>query len=108
LQVLDTTGLIVDLEASIDTGFSGFLTLPPDLIAVLQIPYERSDIFVLGDNSEAELHLYAGRLLWHGQDKSVILLAAEGIPLIGMSLLEGSDLFVHVVAGGEVRIEEWP
>ena len=108
LQLVDQSGLLVDLQAFVDTGFSGFLTLPLGLITVLQFPYDRSSRFTLGDNSEIEAHLYTGKLLWDGPEREVAVLAAEGTPLVGMSLLEGYRLFVDVIAGGEVRIEQRP
>ena len=38
LKVLGPSGQEEDVEAVIDTGFNGFLTLPPDLIARLGCP----------------------------------------------------------------------
>jgi clan AA aspartic protease len=108
LQLVDATGLLVDIEAYVDTGFSGFLTLPLELIQVLQLPYDGSDIFTLAGDSEVEFDLYQVTLIWDGGDRKVRVLAAAGTPLIGMSLLEGFHLFMDVVAGGEVRIEQRP
>jgi hypothetical protein len=42
---------------------------------------------------------------WHGTPREVIALAADGDPLIGMSLLRGSRLSIDVINGGEVRID---
>jgi len=42
-QVIDTV---------IDTGFSGFLSLPSAIITALNLPWSASDIVTLGDGSE--------------------------------------------------------
>ena len=42
---------------------------------------------------------------WFGEWRTVSTLVGEGDALIGMKLLEGSDLHIRVTPGGEVRIE---
>ncbi len=39
LVVRDAGGQAHDVEAVVDTGFNGFLTLPPALIAALRLPW---------------------------------------------------------------------
>lgn len=41
-----------EIEAVIDTGFNGSLTLPPSLVEDLELPFRRRDRAVLGDGSE--------------------------------------------------------
>jgi clan AA aspartic protease len=106
--VVDQTGLLVDIEAAVDTGFSGYLILPPDLIAALQLAYDRTDSFTLGENSVVRFDVHTANVVWDGQERDIGVLASHGTPLAGMSLLEGYHLFVDVVAGGEVRIEQRP
>ena len=94
-----------DVEAVIDTGFSGFLTLSPALVVGLQLlPWGTSE-FTLGDGSEAIFDVYIVTLLWDGQERDIFVLAAEGGPLVGMSLLEGFRLAVDVIENGAVTIE---
>jgi predicted aspartyl protease len=40
------------VDTVIDTGFSGFLTLPSSIITALDLPWSASDIVTLGDGSE--------------------------------------------------------
>lgn len=108
VQVVDSSGLLVDLEAAVDTGFSGFLTLPSSLIQVLQLPFDHSDLFTLGDERDVEFDLYMASLNWNGQTRPVSVLAADGMPLVGMSLLEGYHLSIDIVIGGEVLIQPRP
>ncbi len=91
--------------ALIDTGFSGFLSLPPDTISELELPFVEEKIFVLANQREEQISLYQAVILWDGE-KRLVLVAATGIPLIGMALLEGFRLTVDVTDGGAVLIEK--
>jgi clan AA aspartic protease len=108
VPVRDRRGQLREVEATIDTGFSGYLTLPPALIAALQLPYDRTEVYTLGDNSNVAFDLHSATVVWDGQDRAVFVLASGSRPLVGMSLLQGYHLFVDVVDGGEVRIEARP
>jgi clan AA aspartic protease len=104
----DAGGQAIDLQATIDTGFSGHLTLPLGVIATLQLPYDRAEIYTLGDNSDVAFDLYSATLIWDGRDRPVFVLSSGSEPLFGMSLLHGFYLFVDVVDGGEVLIQPRP
>lgn len=41
-------------------------------------------------------------VLWHGARKVVSVLATGRLPLLGMLLLDGSDLNIQVASGGLV------
>lgn len=106
LDVLGRDGQGRRIEAVVDTGFTGYLTLPADVAASLGLPQRSSERFILADGSEAVLAVYRGRVLWHDRELRIPVSQGEGEALIGMSLLRGSDLRIEVVAGGEVHIEE--
>ena len=46
------------------------------------------------------------RIIWHGQGLEVPVLQADGGPLIGMALLNGSRVIMDVVKDGQVKIEK--
>lgn len=92
----------------LDTGFTDRLTLPPGLVADLNLPLLGSASVVLADGSTQALPMYRARLLWQGHECAVRAYAAPGDPLVGMALLRGSWLTVDVMPGGAVRIEELP
>ena len=46
------------VDTVIDTGFSGFLSLPSAIIVALNLPWSASDIATLGDGSETLFDLY--------------------------------------------------
>ena len=106
IHLLNLTRQTRDTEAVLDTGFSGFLMLPMDIIAELQLPYMESRYFTLGDQRSVSFDLYAVSILWDGTMRRVLALAKSGgSPLVGMALLKGYTLFLDAVDGGEVRIE---
>ncbi|MBA2714371.1 MAG: clan AA aspartic protease [Rubrobacteraceae bacterium] len=94
------------IEVVIDTGFTGYLTLPVDATASLGLPERGSETFMLADGSEAVLPVYRGGVVWHGRDLRIPVSQADGGALVGMSLLRGSRLRVDAVPGGDVQIEE--
>jgi clan AA aspartic protease len=104
VNVLLPSGAAVSLEAVIDTGFNGFLTLPADEIARLELPAIGFVDAVLGDGSEVELATFRARLAWEGQSRDVNILEAEGGPLLGAGLLADCELTVLFVANGRVSI----
>ena len=93
------------IEAVIDTGFTGYLTLPSVLIERIKLQQAGEQITILGDENRVVLKRYIAKVLWHGVERDVYVLQAEGGPLIGMSLLYGSRLILDVVAGGDVTIK---
>ena len=93
------------VEALIDTGFSGFLSLPLSMIESLELPWIFSDFVTLGDGSEVIFQMYRATIIWDGQFKVVDVAASESEPLLGMSLLYGFKLQVEAVERGIVTIE---
>jgi clan AA aspartic protease len=108
IKIYDVNRQIVDLDATVDTGFSGYLTLPTATIRQLQLTYDRTETYTLGDNNDVDFDLYRGMLFWDGQDRNVFVLSTESEPLIGMSSLHGYTLFIDVVDGGAIRIAVRP
>jgi predicted aspartyl protease len=95
-------------DVIIDTGFTGFLTLPLPQIAKLGFPYQGLIDARLGNGSAAEFDMFAGAVLWDGQLREGIVLAVDGTPLVGMGLLHGSRLCLDITDGGPVTIERLP
>jgi clan AA aspartic protease len=94
------------VEAVVDTGFTGHLTLPSEVVLSLDL-LERGFVEVeLADGGYTGLDVYEARVLWGDQQLPIPVYETEGEPLVGMSLLRGSRLTVEVAPGGEVVIED--
>jgi clan AA aspartic protease len=92
-------------DAVIDTGFTGFLSLPIAIIMELELQWSYRDRATLGDGSETVFDVYNAEILWNGQLREIEIDAAETEPLLGMALLRGYRLQVDTIEGGLVTIE---
>jgi clan AA aspartic protease len=99
----NATTLLVDTV--IDTGFSGFLTLPFDIISTLELSWEGRDVATLGDGNSCTFEVYMVIVIWDGQYREIYVNESETVPLIGMRLLRGYDLRIKTIEGGTVTIE---
>jgi len=89
----------------IDTGFTGYLTLPTSAIESLGLPWLCREQGMLADGQLHIFDVYAATLVWDDQERIVEVEAADIEPLIGMSLLAGTKLTIEVQSGGNVMIE---
>jgi clan AA aspartic protease len=105
LTVRDDVGQPHDVE-SIDTGFNGFLTLPPAIIAKLRLPWLCRQQGELADGSVLEFDVYVATVDWKGRPRSVEVEAADAQPLLGMALMQGLELRIQIVPGGALTIAE--
>lgn len=108
LQLVASAGQAVDIDAVVDTGFTGSLTLPLGLIGLLGFAFRSRQQIMLGDGSLVLADVFVGTVLWEGKSIVIEIDAAETDPLLEMSLLYGSDLRVQVVDGGTVTIDALP
>lgn len=96
------------IEAVLDTGFTGYLMLPSDLINHLSLQLIGTRNVILGDGSNVTLDLYRAKVLWHNVERIVYALRSDAELLVGMSLLHGSRVTLDVVANGNVTIDVLP
>jgi clan AA aspartic protease len=94
-----------EIECIVDTGFSGSLSLPPALVAELGLPFRRRGRALLADGRETSFDIHEASVIWDGRPRLVPTDAVDSDPLIGMTLLEGYELTVQAVVGGNVSIE---
>jgi predicted aspartyl protease len=64
----------------IDTGFTGFLSLPRTMIESLGLPWIFRDVATLGDGSEAIFDMYRAIVIWDSQPQVVDVAASEADP----------------------------
>lgn len=108
LTVRGPGGQEYEIAAVIDTGFDGALTLPLGRIASLGLPWRWRGRALLADGTESLFDIYEATMAWDGTPRRIAVDAAETGPLLGMTLLYGYELMMHVVEGGRVRIQALP
>ena len=94
-----TTAAAMDIEAWVDTGFTGELVLPQDRIAALRLPRSAIVKAELGDGSETALEVYSCLIEWFGHVQQIEVIANTGTSsLLGVGLLQGHILTVDYAA----------
>jgi len=96
------------VQAMIDTGFNGHLTLPTKLIDRLGLPSAGHRRATLGDGRVVVFQVYLATVWWYDRAREILALQSDGGPLVGMGLLAGSRVTFDVVADGFVDIERLP
>jgi clan AA aspartic protease len=105
LVVRGPTGKEEHIDAVIDTGFNGSLTLPSRILSTLDLPWRRRAKAFLADGSESVFDIFEGYVVWDAMVRRIPVDAAETVPLVGMGLLEGFEFNVQVKPGGPVTIK---
>ena len=105
LPLRGPAGRTREIEAVIDTGYNGFLTLPTETVAQLELPFLGPSRATLANGVVETFDVHEATVLWDGQPRDIEADATGGTPLVGMLLLDGHDLNVQVRVGGRVLIE---
>ncbi|MFM7712376.1 MAG: clan AA aspartic protease [Microcystis sp.] len=93
------------IKAVIDTGYTGFLTLPSTIITTLGLKWYMQEEGILGNGSLCLFNVFEATVIWDGQIKSIEINESETDPLVGMGLLDGYELNIQGFAGGLVTIK---
>ena len=105
LPIRGSSGRTREVEAAIDTGFNGSLTLPAELAEELKLPFITTVAAFLANGEMVRLNVYRVELLWDGRTRYIRADATGKRPLVGMSLLHRQSLYLEVVEGGRVEIQ---
>jgi hypothetical protein len=55
-----------------------------------------------------ELDTYIGGVIWHGDEREILVVQVDGDLVAGMALLYGSRVIMDVVEDGDVIIDPLP
>jgi len=105
LSVQGPSGQSSEVEAVVDTGFTGFLTVTPALATELGLALEGTSRGTLADGSEVTFDVYDVAVLWDGHPRYVLADAADTTPLVGMRLMDRHNLNIDIEDGGRVVIQ---
>ncbi|MBI3247573.1 MAG: clan AA aspartic protease [Deltaproteobacteria bacterium] len=108
LTVHGPNGQEQEIEAVIDTGFNGSLTLPTALITALELPWRRRGRALLADGNESVVEIYEATVIWDGTARRISVDEVDVMPLVGMALLYGYELTVQIVEGGRILLKPLP
>ena len=104
LSLQGPSGQTQDIEAVIDTGYSGFLTLPTTLVTDLRLPFAYIGRAFLANDDEVTFDVHDVIVLWDGQPRHIKADATGSTPLVGMLLLDKHNLNIDIETGGRVTI----
>lgn len=91
--------LPTQLEAWIDTGFTGDLVLSQATIFSLGLPQSGTVGAQLGDGSSTVMNTFTCLIDWFGQEKQIEVVANSGqYPLLGVGLLRDHILTVDYLS----------
>lgn len=106
VSILDGHDIAHSFEFIVDTGFTGHLTLPSDVINRLGLNYSGQRAVATADGFTHNVDVYTARVLLHEIRRHVFVIRLESPPLLGMRALLGCKLSVNVYAGGRVVVDE--
>jgi clan AA aspartic protease len=108
LSIRGRRGLVREIEAVVDTGFTAWLTLPSAVVAALGLRWHSFGRGTLADGSECFFDIYEGRVVWDDRVRRIRVHVFDADPLVGMALLRGCELKMHVRSRGRVIIKRLP
>ena len=106
VSVQDINGQEHQWDAVVDTGFNGWLTLPPDSIVRLGLRWQRLGTAILADGSQTLFDVYEVTVIWEGRLITIPVDEADSELLVGMSLMDGYELTIQAIDGGAVTLRQ--
>ncbi len=92
------------LDFVVDTGFTGYLSLPLRAVDAMQLPYLEDIPATLADDTDVNMAVHLGRIRWNGGERDVRILAGVRRPLLGTALLAGHEMLAQFQDGGTLTL----
>jgi clan AA aspartic protease len=108
ITIQGPSGQQIDIDATIDTGYDGTLTLTPALIGQLALTSQRRGRAILGDGTTCDFDIYQSEVIWDGQALPMIVDEADTMPLVGMAMMEDYELTIQGRPQVQVTISALP
>ena len=100
IPISNGTGGARDIKFTVDTGFTGWLTLPDDVILDLGLLWQGTRAYTLADGSDAETDLY----LAFFASTPVLVHRIDDESLLGAAMMNECRLTVDFWEGGWVTL----
>lgn len=108
LRLRGPSGTVAEVDAVIDTGYTGTLTLPTPVAESLGLTRGVGGQAVLADGTSRRFDTFATEVEWGGRWRGVEAYALGNEVLIGMRFSAGHGLRVGVVDRGTVEVTALP
>jgi clan AA aspartic protease len=108
LRVKGPGGIETSVDAVVDSGYTGSLTLSAATVAALGLVRQSGGSATLADGSSRPFDIYAAEVEWDGVWRAILVSAVGAESLLGMRLLVGHTLRIDVVPGGVVESTPLP
>ena len=108
LRLLRPDGSSADIDAVFDSGYDGWLTLPPILAAEFGERLPPSTSLELADGTQRIVGTFRVIAALEGELLEIDVLELPGEPLAGVQLLAGCRVTMDLVPGGPVAIRRLP
>ena len=105
VAVARSDGGWLQCDVIVDTGFTGWLTLPEPVIRELGLPQIGHHPATVASGGVEWFDYYETSILWHGQLHWVGVFQSNDQALLGMELLRGNWINMGAWDGGDVIIE---
>ena len=89
----------------VDTGFTEWLSLPPELIGELGLKLLDNEQLNFANAAAASVDVYEAVVFWCGQWHEIRIHELPNHPLLGMEMLRSGKLELFAQDGGEVMVE---
>ena len=71
-----------ETDAVVDSGYTGWLTLPPAVIAALNLRWQSFGRGILADGSVSTFDIYQAKVVWDGRLRRVFVDEFDATPLV--------------------------
>jgi clan AA aspartic protease len=94
-----------EIEAVVDSGYTGWLTLSSSVIQALDLRWQTFGRGTLADGSVSHFDVYRAKVSWDARVRSAFVDEFDATPLEGMRLLAGFEFRMQVRERGRVTIK---
>jgi clan AA aspartic protease len=108
IRLVGKKGRTTRIQAIVDTGFTGYLTLPYRVLASLGAVRVGRTHGILADGSVDLFDVYSVTVNWDGRRRTIEAEEVDAEPLVGMRMLKHHFIQFTVVEDGLVMITALP
>jgi clan AA aspartic protease len=108
LRIRGPSGVVLNVDIVVDTGFTDWLTLPGTSVISLGLQRTLRSQATMADGSVSFFDVYSAEVEWDGQWQQILAYDMGNETLLGMSMIAGHSLRIDAVAGGTVEITPLP